>query len=169
MLGNNTKGSKVKKTMITESHNIISEGTVISGEITTKGDIRIEGKVFGKITCDSKLFIGDNGSVEGDVDARNAYIAGQVKGTVVVRDLLQLQETGLIEGDIYTSKLSVQVGATFSGNCRMGEDAKTRLNARPDKVEDVIKRESKSGKVNGTPTASDPQAGNVKKRAVVGQ
>lgn len=107
--------------------NTISRGTVLEGKITTKGDIRVEGKVIGNITCDAKLVIGDHGVVEGHIDARNAYIAGEVKGTVVVRELLQLQEKGRIEGDIYTQKLSVQVGATFTGSCRMGKEAQAMV------------------------------------------
>ena len=107
--------------------NTIARGTVLEGKITTKGDIRVEGKVIGTITCEAKLVVGEHGSVEGYIDARNAYIAGNVKGQVVVRELLQLQEKGKIEGDIFTQKLSVQVGAIFSGNCRMGQDAKVML------------------------------------------
>ena len=124
MLGTKSNG---KKSMAHDNVlNTISRGTVLEGKITTKGDIRVEGKVIGTITCDAKLVIGEHGSVEGYVDARNAYIAGSVKGEVVVRELLQLQEKGRIEGDIFTQKLSVQVGATFTGNCRMGAEAKSK-------------------------------------------
>lgn len=104
--------------------NTISRGTVIEGKIHTKGDIRVEGKVIGTVTCEAKLVIGENGSVEGFVDARNAIIAGSVKGQVVCRELLQLEAKGQVQGDIYTQKLSVAIGANFSGNCRMGEEAK---------------------------------------------
>jgi cytoskeletal protein CcmA (bactofilin family) len=115
--------------------NTIAKGTVLEGKIVTKGDIRIEGRVVGTVTCDAKLVIGENGSVEGIVDARNAYIAGAVKGQVIVRELLQLQEKGHIQGDIYTQKLSVQIGASFTGNCRMGSDAKSMLAESQSRVE----------------------------------
>ena len=165
MLKNN---SKENKTMATDNVlNTISRGTVLVGKITTQGDIRVEGKVSGTSTCDSKLVIGEHGSVEGNVDARNAYIAGEVKGTVVVRELLQLQERGKIKGDIYTQKLSVQVGATFSGNCKMGVDAKNRLNQNPEKVEDVIKRESQyqdNSTQNGT--GGNGASGSMETKAV---
>lgn len=148
MLGNNSKG---KKSMAHDNVlNTISHGTVLEGKISTKGDIRVEGKVIGTISCDAKLVIGEKGSVEGYVDARNAYIAGEVKGEVVVRELLQLQETGRIEGDIYTQKLSVQVGATFTGNCRMGEEAKGKMGA------DGKKRGGlRGGLFNGRPKESE--------------
>lgn len=123
--------------------NTIARGTVLEGKITTKGDIRVEGKVIGTITCDAKLVIGEHGSVEGVVDSRNAFIAGEVKGEVVVRELLQLQEKGRIEGDIYTQKLSVQVGATFTGNCRMGEDAKKILSDSTPRVTEENRQSKK--------------------------
>lgn len=122
-----SRGSNIRAMAVENVLNTIAEGTVLEGKITTKGDIRVEGRVIGTITCDAKLVIGERGSVEGIVDARNAYIAGKVKGQVVVRELLQLQEKGQINGDIFTQKLSVQVGAIFTGNCRMGQDAKAML------------------------------------------
>lgn len=119
--------------------NTIARGTILEGKITTKGDIRVEGKVIGTISCDAKLVIGEHGSVDGFVDARNAYIAGEVKGEVVVRELLQLQEKGRIEGDIYTQKLSVQVGASFSGNCRMGDEAQSVLGKAKERASEFTK------------------------------
>ena len=136
------KGSiKGKKNMAHDNVlNTISRGTVLKGEITTKGDIRVEGTVVGKITCEAKLVIGEHGSVKGEVDARNAYIAGEVHGEVIVHELLQLQEKGRIEGDIFTQKLSVQVGATFTGRCSMGQDATSMV------AESRRRKASKEGK-----------------------
>jgi len=123
MLGSNGKGKKVM------AHdnvlNTISHGTVIKGEIHTAGDIRIEGHVMGNIQCDAKLVIGERGPVEGTVNARNAIVSGKVQGTVYVHELLQLESKARVEGDIYTQKLSVAIGADFTGNCRMGEEAKS--------------------------------------------
>lgn len=143
MLGSN---SKEKKSMALDNVlNTIARGTVLEGKITTKGDIRVEGKVIGTISCDAKLVIGEHGSVEGFVDARNAYIAGEIKGEVVVRELLQLQEKGRIEGDIYTQKLSVQVGASFTGNCRMGEDAQSVLGKAKERADAYTKTQGRNG------------------------
>lgn len=142
--------------------NTIAKGTILEGKIVTKGDIRIEGKVIGTVSCDAKLVIGENGAVEGIVDARNAYIAGTVKGQVVVRELLQLQEKGHIQGDIYTQKLSVQVGATFTGNCRMGDDAKKMLAESQNRIEGEAQGKSplKAG-INGQ-AAKEEQPTNVR-------
>ncbi len=122
MLGSN--GKEKKRMAVDNVLNTISRGTVVEGKIQTKGDLRIEGKVIGTVTCESKLVIGEHGSVEGFIDARNAHVSGQIVGDLVCRELLQLQEKARIEGDIFTQKLSVQVGAMFSGSCQMGESGK---------------------------------------------
>jgi cytoskeletal protein CcmA (bactofilin family) len=149
---NNQRGMAVENVL-----NTIAEGTVLEGKITTRGDIRVEGRVIGTITCDAKLVIGEKGSVEGVVDARNAYIAGKVQGQVVVRELLQLQEKGHINGDIFTQKLSVQVGATFTGNCRMGQDAKTMLAESQSRFENSEneRKSPKKSSLNGHSTIEE--------------
>lgn len=114
--------------------NTISRGTVIEGNITAEGDMRIEGKVIGTLVCNSKLVVSGTGYIEGSVDARNAVVEGEIKGNVVTRELLQIDKSGKVQGDIYTQKLIVQMGATFTGNCKMGDAAKEVLNKKPAKA-----------------------------------
>lgn len=156
MFGSNGKENKVPMAL-DNVLNTIARGTVLEGKIITKGDIRVEGKVVGTITCDAKLVIGDHGVVEGIIDARNAYIAGEVRGTVVVRELLQLQERGRIEGDIYTQKLSVQVGATFTGNCRMGKEAQAMIGENGAVTENSGTRGPKKVTLNGSSEENVPK------------
>jgi len=101
--------------------NIIGRGTVIHGNITATGDMRVEGKIIGTVICKSRLVLSPEGIIEGNIDAGQANLAGEVKGTVVARQLLHIQETGKVIGDILTEKLIVQLGAFFTGNCRMGK------------------------------------------------
>lgn len=133
------ENGKEKRGSVESVLNTITRGTVLEGRITTDGDIRVEGVVKGSIHCKSKLSVGEHGVVEGNIDARIAIISGTVKGTVVVRDLLQLQETGKIQGDIITQKLSVQVGALFTGNCRMGQEARHQLEKKEESAEVQLK------------------------------
>jgi cytoskeletal protein CcmA (bactofilin family) len=108
----------------TSSVNIIGHGTVIEGEVRSNGDIRIDGVVKGSVTTKAKLVIGTSGMVEGDVNCQNADITGTIKGKTVVGEMLLLKSNGRINGDIHTSKLVVEVGASFTGNCNMGPSIK---------------------------------------------
>ena len=106
------------------SVNIIGHGTVIEGEVSSNGDIRIDGTVKGSVTTKAKLVIGSSGNVEGDVFCQNADISGAIKGKATVGEMLFLKANGRINGDINTGKLVVEVGASFTGNCNMGPSIK---------------------------------------------
>jgi len=120
--------------------NTISTGTVIVGNINAEGDMRIEGKVIGTIVCNSRLVISASGYIEGNIDARNAIIEGEIRGNVVTRELLQIDKTGKVFGDVFTQKLVVQMGATFTGNCKMGDAAKDMLSKTPPKPQDLLNK-----------------------------
>ena len=73
--------------------NLIGSGTSISGDITSSGDIRIDGKLKGSINTKGKVVVGSTGMVDGDVDCDNADISGELKGKISVSELLSLKST----------------------------------------------------------------------------
>lgn len=109
---------------VSNSSNIIGKGTLLTGNIETHGNLRIEGKVVGDIKTKNKVVLGQSSQVEGNVLSANAEIAGEVRGTVEVTEVLILKPTAMIDGDIVTNKLVVESGATFNGGCKMGVSAK---------------------------------------------
>ena len=119
--------------------NQLGQGTVLYGDISTEGDIRIDGTVNGSITSKAKTVIGATGIVEGDVFCQNAYVDGRVNGNIEVSELLILSKTALVTGDIRIKKLVVEEGAQFNGLCSMGTSAGRETqhtpNAHPKKVE----------------------------------
>ncbi len=120
---------KSSKTMAKQSdlegtRNHISAGTTISGDIETSGDIRLDGKLIGTIVSKGKVVIGEGGILEGEIICARANVSGTVKGKVSVEELLALQSTANINGDIITSKLSIEPGAAFTGACSMGATIK---------------------------------------------
>ncbi len=105
--------------------NQFGQGTVLNGDITTEGDIRIDGKVNGSVTSKAKTVVGATGIIEGNINCQNAYIDGRVNGSMEVSELLILSKTALVMGDIKIKKLVVEEGAKFNGRCSMGT---TKLN-----------------------------------------
>jgi len=103
-----------------QSVNIIGVGTLIEGDITTNGDMRIDGTLTGSINVKGKLVIGVSGSVEGEVICQNADISGTIKGKIGVAELLSLKASSKLSGDIITNKIAIEPGATFTGTCSMG-------------------------------------------------
>lgn len=104
------------------SNNIIGEGSTLTGNLNSSGNIRLEGKVKGDITSSSKVACGETSIVDGNVTADNAEIAGKVTGKVTVKDLLILKSSAKIQGDISTNNLVIESGASFNGACAMGTE-----------------------------------------------
>jgi cytoskeletal protein CcmA (bactofilin family) len=102
------------------STTIIGAGTTISGNIQSNGDIRIDGILKGNLSSKSKILIGAEGAVEGDIDGKQADILGKVTGKVKVADLLYLHGQAVVDGDIYAGKLQIEPTASFNGQCHMG-------------------------------------------------
>ncbi|MBN1252764.1 MAG: polymer-forming cytoskeletal protein [Bacteroidales bacterium] len=114
--------------------NSFANGTEITGEIKSSGDVRIDGKLTGNIDIKGKLVIGPTGHVEGDIACSNCDVSGKIIGKVVVSELLSLKASANVEGDMVTQKLSIEPGAVFSGTCKMnGKQTIQTSFSRPEK------------------------------------
>lgn len=99
--------------------NVIVEGSKVIGDMITESNLRVDGTVEGNVTSAAKVVIGSNGTIKGDLICGEADIEGSIVGTLKVDGLLVLRSTANLNGEITTSKLQVEEGAQFSGNCKM--------------------------------------------------
>lgn len=117
---------------------LISAGTVLKGDISSSGDLRIDGTVIGNVKTSAKVIIGGSGIVEGDISGNQADVTGKVSGNIRANELLQLRGECLVTGNIYAGKLQVEPTATFNGQCHMGanivemnkDEQQVQINAR---------------------------------------
>ena len=103
-----------------QASNRILAGTSITGDIVSDGDIRVDGKVAGSMKVTEKLVIGEHGLVEGEVECKNAAIAGQLEGTINVAQSLSLSASAKVKGKVQVEKLAVEPGAEINGSLAMG-------------------------------------------------
>lgn len=143
---NNTK--KMSEKELSNASNIIGKGTQLDGNVTTTGNLRVEGTVKGSINTKAKVVLGSTSIVEGDILAQNAEVSGEVQGTIRVSGLLTLKPTAVVGGDIITGKLVFEEGAKFNGKCNMGGAAKDN---RPINPSDT--NQEKTGDSIGTKTS----------------
>ena len=115
-----SKNEIMKNTETTAAINMIGAGTVITGDIQSKGDIRVDGTLKGSIKTSGKVVLGKDGVIEGDVVCTDADVSGTIKAKISVTQLLSLKSTAKLNGDIITNKLSIEPGASFTGSCSMG-------------------------------------------------
>ncbi len=104
--------------------NTIAKGTTIKGSISAVGDFRLDGTLEGNITLNGKLVVGESGFIKGNIVCQNANIIGNVNGNISVKELLSLNSTANVKGDILINRLSIEPGATFSGTCHMLDEVR---------------------------------------------
>jgi cytoskeletal protein CcmA (bactofilin family) len=99
---------------------IIGEDLTITGNVTCKGEIQVDGEIQGDIHCGS-LLLGDKSQVMGSVIAEDVVVRGRVVGSV--RGLrVTLQAQSHVEGDIFHQSLAIEQGAYFEGKSRRSDD-----------------------------------------------
>ncbi len=102
--------------------NLIAKGTIITGDIISDGDLRIDGEITGNLDTKGRLVIGSSGKIDGEIRCKSCEIAGTHNGKVFVAELLSLKASSSVSGDIVTGKLSIEPGAYFAGTCTMSDD-----------------------------------------------
>lgn len=129
--------AKTETTINVNSISRISAGTVIKGEILSPGDIRIDGTFEGRLQSKGRVVIGETAVIKGDILCDNVDLWGKVEGNIYVKDTLALKEGCVVNGNLHIKKLSVELGATFNGNCKTITDAEfdkltgAQINVKP--------------------------------------
>jgi cytoskeletal protein CcmA (bactofilin family) len=85
----------------------------IVGDITASADLHIDGRVEGDVTC-TALIQGETGEIIGAVQAESARLAGTVRGSISVRELVILK-SAKIHGDVHYDALTIEQGAEVDG------------------------------------------------------
>lgn len=99
---------------------VIGTDLVIQGNLTSKGEVQIEGEVQGDIHA-THVVIGERARVTGGVIAEECVIRGHLLGTIRGRRVL-LQGSAHVEGDVYHQTMAIEQGAFFEGKSRRTDD-----------------------------------------------
>lgn len=100
---------------------VIAQGTTIEGTLKCSKGIRLDGKVIGDVICDQRFVMGEQGKVEGTINCNESVISGNIDGEISVKGLLHLLGSAFIKGKIMASKMIVDEGAKYSGECLIGD------------------------------------------------
>lgn len=111
---------------------IVGENTRISGNIEGDEDLRVKGRVDGKIRLTKTLYVEEGGIVQADLEVRVAVISGVMVGNIQASDLVHITQNGRMVGDISAPRVILVDGAAFRGRVEMGEgDGKAEARPRP--------------------------------------
>lgn len=110
---------------------LIGAGTIIEGNLTFTGGLRIDGEVRGNVVVagdhSGTLVIGEQARVEGEVAVPHLVINGTIVGPVRSTDSLELQPCARVNGDVEYNTIEIHLGAIVQGRLlhRGGVTAKT--------------------------------------------
>jgi len=100
---------------------VISSSTVIIGDITAKEHLIINGIVKGDIQVKNhNLFIGPNGRLDGDVNAQNVRVRGQMRGMINANGKVEITKEANYSGKIICKNILVEEGAYFDASVELG-------------------------------------------------
>jgi len=147
---------------------VIGQGTQVTGDIRSKGTIRIEGAVSGRISCDDTIVIHETGQVKADLIAAQIVIGGTVQGNVFAKERLEVTTKGKLVGDIASPRVSIAEGVLFEGNCVMKPASEMTLpkwaeekeTSQPQKPPQAPPRPSPAAPPASRPSTTPPRAPN---------
>ncbi len=98
----------------------IGKSITIKGDLSGNEDLQIDGNVEGRIDLpNNQLTIGAEGRVKAEVHAKSVVVIGHVTGNLAAADRIQIEATGVVDGDVKAPRLVIQEGAMVNGAIEM--------------------------------------------------
>jgi len=114
---------------------VIGEGITIIGDFIAKEDISILGTIKGNVQSEHHLMIAKTGHLEGNAKVNTLDSDGQIKGELHVAATTKLGAHSSYVGTLHTSTITVEDGAEFDGQLKLGHAKKVEAPVE-EKVED---------------------------------
>jgi len=121
MFGKTTKSSPIDS--------LIGSGTVIEGDITFTGGLRIDGHVKGNVRATGNkpgtLVISELAKVEGEIHVAHVVVNGTVAGPVQATEYVELLPKARVTGNVAYKSIEIHVGAIVMGQLMYEAPAKS--------------------------------------------
>jgi cytoskeletal protein CcmA (bactofilin family) len=103
------------------SESVIGEDLTIIGNVTSKGNLKLDGKLQGDMHCAS-LIVSEKGRIDGGIVANNEVIVfGNVSGSIRSKRVM-LHATARVEGDIFHQGIGIEMGTRYDGTLKWTDD-----------------------------------------------
>jgi len=104
---------------------LIGAGTVVTGDVTFAGGLRVDGHVQGNVVAadgeSGTVVISEHARIDGEIRVSHVVINGTVNGPVTANDYLELQAKCRVVGDVSYRTLEMHVGAVVQGRLAHAE------------------------------------------------
>ncbi|MGK7889413.1 MAG: polymer-forming cytoskeletal protein [Leptolyngbyaceae cyanobacterium] len=95
----------------------LGEKSEFQGDLHVEGNLRVDGIVHGNVEVLGDMEIAQGGLVEGaELKAQNLVVRGVLNARIYIQGHLHITNTARLEGDVTSSSLEVEPGATYNGH-----------------------------------------------------
>ncbi len=109
----------------------VGQNASVKGEVREESNLFISGQIDGTVYTEKDITVYENGIVKGDITSTNFDLSGTMEGEVKAKKIHLLKSAKLL-GDLTTSTLVVDEGATFIGTSKKRRE---KLDSKIDKFE----------------------------------
>lgn len=103
-----------------EGSTVIGKSVVVRGQVSGDEDLFLDGDLEGTITLtDNRLTIGPNARVQADLNLRDLVVFGQLTGNVRASGRVDLRQSAVVKGDIFSARLSIEESAVLQGRVEL--------------------------------------------------
>lgn len=127
-----------------EVETVVGPSVNVEGDFASEGNIIVKGSVAGSVNTSRHLSVETGAKIMANVKAGSARIAGEVRGNMKIKEVLELTSTARVMGDIEVKTLIIEGGALVAGKVSMpgldmGEVRSARtLKTSAKKVEEIV-------------------------------
>ena len=109
---------------------IISTDMRIVGDLSSEGEIQIDGAIDGDIRSKT-LLVGETAIIKGEIAADSVNVHGTLNGQIKARSV-NLFRSSHVVGDIIHEDLAIETGAFLEGHCKRMTESKSPVDAAAD-------------------------------------
>src|ERR1700691_98565 len=116
------------KTAVEGGESVIAANLTIEGKIEGSGNVRMAGRFKGDVRIDGNFTIEPGAHLTGQVLAGIVVVGGELQGNIESAKRVDVQEGGIIVGDVKAGSITVAAGSRMRGHVEFGwEDEKVKV------------------------------------------
>jgi cytoskeletal protein CcmA (bactofilin family) len=93
---------------------ILGPSSRVTGRISGKGAIRVEGKLVGTVSVNGPVEVAEAASVQGDVSGESLDLSGSLVGNVSTTGAVVIRAGALLHGEVKGAEVAVEPGSRVS-------------------------------------------------------
>ena len=99
---------------------MIGTSVSIKGEVTGQENLRIQGRIEGKISLRGQdVTVGKSGKVQADIHAKAIHVEGEVVGDLYGEQEIIIEASGQVTGNLVAPRVNLENGSRFKGSIDM--------------------------------------------------